>query len=61
MLHVGSYDSEPDTFNLMDRFLVDNNLERASSQHKEIYLSDARKVEPAKLKTVLRYRVKLKI
>lgn len=61
MLHVGSYDSEPDTFNFMDKFLEDNNLERASSQHKEIYLSDARKVEAAKLKTVLRYRVKSKI
>lgn len=34
-------------------------LQRANDEwHREIYLSDARKVEPAKLKTVLRVQVK---
>ncbi len=58
MLHVGPYDDEPRSFALMDEFTKNNNLERTSLQHREIYLSDFRKVEPAKLKTVLRYKVK---
>ncbi|MGG4156605.1 GyrI-like domain-containing protein [Peribacillus muralis] len=58
MLHVGPYDDEPQSFQLMKEFTENNNLERISLQHREIYLSDFRKVEPAKLKTVLRYKVK---
>lgn len=57
MLHVGPYD-EPQSFKLMNEFIKNNNLERTSLQHREIYLSDIRKVDPAKLKTVLRYKVK---
>ncbi|MDM5214393.1 GyrI-like domain-containing protein [Peribacillus sp. NJ4] len=58
MLHVGPYDDEPQSFKLMNEFIKNNNLERTSLQHREIYLSDFRKVEPANLKTVLRYKVK---
>ncbi|WHY58412.1 GyrI-like domain-containing protein [Peribacillus simplex] len=58
MLHVGPYDDEPQSFKLMNEFIKNNNLERTALQHREIYLSDFRKVEPAKLKTVLRYKVK---
>lgn len=61
MLHVGSYDDEPKSFQLMKDFIEDNNLEIVSLKHREIYISDARKVEPSKLKTVLRYKVKSKI
>lgn len=61
MLHVGSYDNEPQSFELMKEFIEKNNLERVFLQHREIYLSDARKVEPEKLKTVLRYIVKSKV
>jgi len=57
MLHLGSYDSEPASFQKMEDFAVKENLNRISKVHREIYLSDARKVEPAKLKTVLRFRV----
>ena len=60
MLHVGPYDDEPRTFEVMKDFIEKNNLEVASMKHREIYLSDARKTEQAKLKTVLRYRVKPK-
>jgi hypothetical protein len=60
MMHVGSYDDEAKTFKLMDDFIKENNLERVEMTHREIYLSDARKVEKSKLKTVLRYRVKRK-
>lgn len=61
MLHIGSYDNEPESFQIMKEFIIDNNLEIVSLKHREIYLSDARKVEPEKLKTVLRYTVKLKM
>lgn len=57
MLHEGSYDNEPQSFELMKNFVEDNNLERTTMKHREIYLSDFRKVEPEKLKTVLRYNV----
>ena len=58
MLHVGPYDNEPETIKVMKEFIRENNLEIVTLEHREIYLSDVRKVEPAKLKTVLRYRVK---
>lgn len=57
MLHVGSYDDEPKSFNRMKGFIQNNGLERTAMQHREIYISDTRKVEKDKLKTVLRYNV----
>jgi hypothetical protein len=57
MLHLGSYDSEPESFKLMEEFSKENSLKRISKIHKEIYLSDARKTSPEKLKTVLRFKV----
>lgn len=57
MLHVGPYDDEPQSFEKMKEFVIQNDLDRISMEHREIYLSDARKVEPAKLKTVLRFKV----
>lgn len=57
MLHVGDYDSEPETFAVMDEFTKEKQLQRASMLHREIYLSDARRVAPDRLKTVLRYCV----
>lgn len=61
ILHVGSYDNEAESFQIMKEFIVNNDLEIISLKHREIYLSDARRVESAKLKTVLRYNVKSKI
>lgn len=60
MLHIGSYDDEPQSFNKMKEFIEENHLEIKTLRHREIYLSDSRKVEPTKLKTVLRYMVKRK-
>ncbi|MEH7346336.1 GyrI-like domain-containing protein [Bacillus sp. JJ1532] len=60
MLHLGFYDEEPQTFERMNEFLITNQLERDSLTHREIYLSDFRRVEPEKLRTVLRYKVKLR-
>jgi hypothetical protein len=41
----------------MEEFSTKNQLKRKSKQHKEIYISDPRKVVPEKLKTVLRFEV----
>jgi hypothetical protein len=57
MLHIGSYDNEPESFGLMEDFAKSKGLHRISKNHKEIYLSDARKVPSEKLKTVLRFQV----
>lgn len=57
VLHLGSYDDEGPTLGrLHDEFLPDNGLVPTGPHH-EIYLSDARKTEPAKLKTILRQPV----
>lgn len=60
MLHTGSYDDEPESFAQMAAFLAAQNLERRSLLHREIYLSDARRCDPAKQKTVLRWTVQKK-
>ncbi|MDN5217128.1 GyrI-like domain-containing protein [Fulvivirgaceae bacterium BMA12] len=57
MMHLGSYDNEPESFKLMEAFAEKENLLRMSKSHREIYLSDFRKVSPEKLKTVLRFKV----
>ena len=57
MLHKGPYDNEPASFMRMEEFAGINNVKRASKNHREIYLSDARKTDPEKLKTVLRFKV----
>ena len=57
MMHLGSYDEEPESFKLMEAFAEKEDLYRISKVHREIYLSDFRKVAPEKLKTVLRFKV----
>ncbi len=57
MLHIGSYDNEPASFALMEKFADDNKVTRKTKAHREIYLSDFRKVATDKLKTVLRFQV----
>jgi hypothetical protein len=57
MLHNGSYDSEPESFKKMEAFALEQKLKRISHRHREIYLSDARKVAPEKLRTILRFQV----
>lgn len=58
MLHIGPYDDEPASFAMMEAFATQEHLTRISKKHREIYLSDFRKVAPEKLKTVLRFQVK---
>lgn len=57
MMHIGSYDDEPASFERMEDFCRDNGYLRVSKIHREIYLSDPRRVEAAKMKTVLRFSV----
>ncbi len=58
MMHIGSYDDEPVSFKKMGDFCISNSFTRDSKRHREIYLSDARKVSPDKLKTALRFKIK---
>jgi len=60
-MHIGSYDDEPATLKLIDTFIEENNLLHdinETRRHHEIYLSDPRKTDVSKLKTVLRIPVK---
>lgn len=57
MMHDGSYDNEPETFRKMQEYADKRNLIRKSKIHREIYLTDFRKVSKEKLKTVLRFQV----
>ena len=55
-MHIGSYDDEPATVAMMHEFMEQQGYELDISDkrlHHEIYLGDARKVAPEKLKTVI--------
>ncbi|ACS98726.1 GyrI-like domain-containing protein [Paenibacillus sp. JDR-2] len=56
MMHHGPYDDEPASFDKMEQYCEEQGLKRLSKLHKEIYISDARKTQPEKLKTVLRFQ-----
>lgn len=61
IMHIGSFDDEPKTVAVMDAFIKENGYENDFSSnrlHHEIYLSDARKVEKDKWKTVIRHPIK---
>ena len=61
IMHIGSFDDEPATVTLMDKYLEENGYEKDFSDtrlHHEIYLSDPRKSTPDKMKTVIRHPVK---
>jgi len=59
MMHIGSYDNETDSFKKMEDFCILNKYIRESKEHREIYLSDNRKVSPENQRTVLRYRIRM--
>ena len=58
MLHVGAYGNEAVSFAQMKMYMAENGLKRCREEHREIYLTDASKTAPDKLKTVLRYSVR---
>ena len=53
-LHVGPYDKECLTLEVMRSFAEKKGMKFHGAHH-EIYLSDPRRVDPAKLKTILRH------
>lgn len=62
-MHIGTYDSEPATVKLMHKYAQDQGYELDFSEkrlHHEIYLSDPRKVDPDKNKTVIRHPIRKK-
>ena len=62
-MHIGSYDDEPGTVQLMHEFMEKEGYEldiTSRRLHHEIYLSDVRKVALDKLKTVIRHPIKKK-
>ena len=61
IMHVGSYDSEPETVRLMDDYLKAEGFEKDINdvrKHHEIYLSDPRKADSSKMKTVIRHPIR---
>ena len=62
-MHTGPYDDEPATVALMHEYMTDKGygLDITDKRlHHEIYLSDARKVAPERLKTVIRHPIRKK-
>ena len=60
-MHIGRYDDEPATVELMHEYAESQGYEidiTDKRYHHEIYLSDARRVAPEKLKTVVRHPIK---
>ena len=59
--YIGAYDDEPATVDAMHRFMEEQGYTlniTDQRMHHEIYLSDARKIAPEKLKTVIRHPIK---
>ena len=60
-MHIGSYDDEPTTVALMHEYMESQGYVldiKDQRMHHEIYLSDAQKVAPEKLKTVIRHPIR---
>lgn len=60
-MHIGSFDDEPATVERMNRYLAENGYVNDFSEerlHHEIYLSDARRVDPQRWRTVIRHPVR---
>ena len=62
-MHIGSYYDEPATINLMHEYMIENGYELDITNnrfHHEIYLSDPRRCDVNKLKTVIRHPIRKK-
>ena len=60
-MHIGSYDDEPATVEQMHKYMKENGYEldiTGKRYHHEIYLSDPRKCDAVKLKTVIRHPIR---
>lgn len=59
-MHIGSYGDEPKTVEVMHRFIKENGYVldiNEKRMHHEIYLSDPRRCDVSKLKTVIRHPI----
>ena len=62
-MHIGSYDEKPNTIHLMHEYIKEAGYELDITDtrfHHEIYLSDPRRVDISRLKTVIRHPIKKK-
>lgn len=60
-MHIGPYDDEPKTVQLMDQFAKEQGYKldfESGRYHHEIYLSDVRRCKPENLKTVIRHPIR---
>lgn len=64
IMHIGSYDEEPATVEVLKEFIEQNgctaDIDNTNHFHHEIYLSDPRKTAAEKLKTVIRHPIREK-
>lgn len=56
-LHIGPYDDEGPLLDAMHHDFIPSRSLRLAGKHHEIYLSDARRTDPHKLRTILRQPV----
>lgn len=61
IMHIGSYDDEAPTLARLHQEWLPANGYVEDGKHHEIYLGDPRKVAPAKLKTILRQPIRLRL
>jgi len=62
-MHIGPYDNEPETINQMHEYIKENGYTLDITDHRyhhEIYLSDPRRCDQNKLKTVIRHPIRKK-
>lgn len=60
-MHIGPYDNEPETVQLMDQYAEEQGYTldfESGRYHHEIYLSDVRCCKPENLKTVIRHPIR---
>ncbi|MFQ6866647.1 GyrI-like domain-containing protein [Blautia sp.] len=60
-MHIGPYDNEPETVQLMDQYAEEQGYTldfESGRYHHEIYLSDVRRCKPENLKTVIRHPIR---
>ncbi len=55
--HIGPYDTEPESVAILEQFVNEAGYTLFKPSHHEIYISDFRKVDASKLKTLLRYQL----
>ena len=60
-MHIGPYDDEPKTVQMMDQFTKEQGYKldfESGRYHHEIYLSDVRRCKPENFKTVIRHPIR---